>query len=227
MEASLLHSRFKSRHATLLLCGEERCVTTLKTAVYADYVEAGSFMHQSMKKCMHKIRNMSLQTSLIFPVLDRWANLLSFPVKSSVWLYADRKPRACQKLGKGPGVGKCPAPGQHKICKCPTPGTDKAGKCPAVAWGGGGLGAAGIDWCITDHVRLILLYYLRACAKKCFVSFRTRNLVVSFRLYFHKMIFIHHCMTEYRMISQTAIQDKCQFCSHKRQLLNIEPRQKT
>ena len=61
-----------------------------------------------------------------------------FPVKPSVWLYSDRKPRACQKLGNGPGVGKCPAPGQCKICKCPTLGTDKAGKCPAVARGEGG-----------------------------------------------------------------------------------------
>ena len=43
----------------------------------------------------------------------------------------------CQKLGNGPGVGKCPAPGQCKIYKCPTPGTDKAGKYPAVARGGG------------------------------------------------------------------------------------------
>ena len=60
----------------------------------------------------------------------------------------DGKPRACQKLENGPGVGKCPAPGQYKICKCPTPGTDKAGKCPAVARGGEGgavLGAGGID----------------------------------------------------------------------------------
>ena len=39
--------------------------------------------------------------------------------------------------GVCPGVNKCPASGQHKICKCPTPGTDKAGKCPAVARGGG------------------------------------------------------------------------------------------
>ena len=53
------------------------------------------------------------------------------------------------KAREWPGVGKCPAPGQCKICKCPTPGTDKVGKCPAVAWGGGGglvgLGAGGID----------------------------------------------------------------------------------
>ena len=50
-------------------------------------------------------------------------------------LYSDRKPRACQDLGVGPRVGKCPAPGQHKIFKCPTPGTDEAGKCPAVVRG--------------------------------------------------------------------------------------------
>ena len=41
-----------------------------------------------------------------------------------------------QKLTNGPGVGKCPAPGQCKICKFATPGTDKAGKCPQVARGG-------------------------------------------------------------------------------------------
>ena len=41
-----------------------------------------------------------------------------------------------QKLENGPRVGKCPGPGQHKICKCPTPGTVKVGKCPAVAWKG-------------------------------------------------------------------------------------------
>jgi len=85
---------------------------------------------------MHKIENMPLQTSSIFfAVLDRGANLLVFPVKSSVWLYSDRKPRACQKLGAGPGVDKFPAPGQRKICKCPTPRTEKAGKCPVVARG--------------------------------------------------------------------------------------------
>ena len=72
-------------------------------------------------------------------------NLLSFPVKSSVYFYSDRKPRAWKNLGNGPGVGKCPVPGQHKICNCPTPGTDKAGKCPAVAAGGGG-GRAGRSW---------------------------------------------------------------------------------
>ena len=91
------------------------------------------------------------------PVLDRWANLLFFPVISSVWLYSDRKPRACQKLGNSPGVGKCPVPGQRKICKCPTPWTKKAGKCPAVARrreGGGGreLGAARNDWCMTPDL---------------------------------------------------------------------------
>ena len=61
-----------------------------------------------------------------------------FSVKSSAQLYSDRKPRACQKFGVGPGLDKCPAHGQRKTCKCPTPGTDKADKCPAVAGGGGG-----------------------------------------------------------------------------------------
>ena len=36
-----------------------------------------------------------------------------------------------------PGVGKCPALVQCKICRCPTPGTDKEGKCPAEARGEG------------------------------------------------------------------------------------------
>ena len=55
--------------------------------------------------------------------------------------------RACQKLGNGPGVGKCLDPGQCKIYKCPYPGTVKAGKCPAVepGGGGGGLVTAGND----------------------------------------------------------------------------------
>ena len=52
------------------------------------------------------------------------------------------------KAREWPGVGKCPAPGQCKICKCPTPGTDKVGKCPAVAWGGGGWSWAQVE--LTD-----------------------------------------------------------------------------
>ena len=59
--------------------------------------------------------------------------MLVFPVKSSVLLYFDRKPRACQQPGNSPGVGKCPAPGQCKIGKCPIPGNDKVSKCPSVA----------------------------------------------------------------------------------------------
>ena len=52
-----------------------------------------------------------------------------------------RKLSACQKLGGGPVVGKCPIPGQRKICYCLTPGTNKAGKCPTIARerGGGGV----------------------------------------------------------------------------------------
>ena len=57
----------------------------------------------------------------------------------------------------------------------PTPGTDKAGKCPAVARGC--WAQLELTDALLDHVRLILLYYLKACAKKCFVSFRTRSLI--------------------------------------------------
>ena len=91
-----------------------------------------------MKNLMHKINNMPLQPSSIFPVLDRWANLLAFPVKSSVYLYSNRKPRACQKLVGGPRVGKCPVPGQRKICKCLTHGTGwQAGQMPHSSRGAG------------------------------------------------------------------------------------------
>ena len=75
---------------------------------------------------------------------------ICFFSSKTVWVYSDGKPRACQKLGNGSGAGKCPVPGLCKIWKCPNLGHDKADKCPAVAqMGGGELGAAGIDWCIT------------------------------------------------------------------------------
>ena len=57
-------------------------------------------------------------------------NKLVLPVKFSVYLYSDRKPCACQKLGNSPGVGKCPVPGQSKICKCPTPRDWQGRQCP-------------------------------------------------------------------------------------------------
>ena len=73
-------------------------------------------------------------------------------------LYSDRKPRACQKFGVGPGVGKCPAPWQRKICKRPTPGTGKAGKCPAVA---GGVGAGrGWNWLMHNFAVFTDCYFL-------------------------------------------------------------------
>ena len=60
---------------------------------------------------------------------------------------------ACQKLGNGPGVVKCPAPEQCKICKCPTPGTDKTGKCPCNAL------LYGLPWSVLDR-----LQYVQNCA---------------------------------------------------------------
>ena len=92
----------------------------------------------SMKKCMHKIENMPLQTSSIFSHPWQMSQTACFSSKIlCVVTDSDRKPRACQKLGVGPGVGKCPASGQRRICKCPTPGTDRVGKCPTVARGWG------------------------------------------------------------------------------------------
>ena len=40
------------------------------------------------------------------------------------------------KAREWPGVGKCPAHGQCKICKCPTPGLTRRAEWPAVARGG-------------------------------------------------------------------------------------------
>ena len=90
-----------------------------------------------MKKCTHKIKNMPLQPSSICACPWQMSQSAFLPLKPSVELYSERKPRARQKLGNGPGVSKCPAPGQCKIWKCPTLGTDKVGKCPAVAREGG------------------------------------------------------------------------------------------
>ena len=89
-----------------------------------------------------------MHTYMLFWRICLYNPLQFIPVKPSVQLYSDRKPCACQKLGDGPGVGKCPAPRQCKICQCPTPRTYKVGKCPAVARGGVGLGTGVIDWCI-------------------------------------------------------------------------------
>ena len=64
-------------------------------------------------------------------VHDIFYNLCISQFQPSVQLYSDRKPRA-KSSGMALGVGKCPAPGQCKICKCPTPGIDKAGKWAQV-----------------------------------------------------------------------------------------------
>ena len=57
-------------------------------------------------------------------------NMLVLPVKFSVYLYSDRKPCVCQKLGNSPGVGKCPVLGESKICKCPIPRDWQGRQCP-------------------------------------------------------------------------------------------------
>ena len=57
-----------------------------------------------------------------------------FPVKPSVQLYSDRKPRACQKLGNGPGGWQIPGPLAVQNLQMPP-------RNPR----GGVLGAGGID----------------------------------------------------------------------------------
>ena len=93
-----------------------------------------------MKKCMHKIKNMPLQSSSIFSCLSQMSQCAFFPGK----ILCVSKARKCVRVKSS----QMPGPRAAQICKCPIPVTDKAGKCPAVAQGAGGLGAAGIDWCI-------------------------------------------------------------------------------
>ena len=59
-----------------------------------------------------------------------------FQVKPSVYLYSDRKLRACQKLGNGPGGWQMPSP--RAVQNLQTAPPDKGGKCPAVSRGRGG-----------------------------------------------------------------------------------------
>ena len=47
--------------------------------------------------------------------------------------------------GLAQGLANARPPGNATLANAPPPGTDKEGKCPAVARGGGGLGADGID----------------------------------------------------------------------------------
>ena len=75
-----------------------------------------------------------------------------------------------QKLTNGPGVGKCPAPGQCKICKCPTPGTDKAGKCPAVARKRGGGGVGWVQQELTDALSKQFVFQRSAMSSGVFVQ---------------------------------------------------------
>ena len=65
----------------------------------------------------------------------------SFPINLSVF-----RKHVCQMPGGRPGM-LMPSPRSHdKIANAPSPGTDNVSKCPAVARGG--MGTAGIDWCI-------------------------------------------------------------------------------
>ena len=97
-----------------------------------------------------------------FDTHARWQRVMQSA--SSRWSY--EKIGDCEessvhvKTWEWPRVGKCPAPGQHKICKCPTPGTDKAAKCPVVDREGGGGGWAQLE--LTDAL-LKAVSILRVC----------------------------------------------------------------
>ena len=80
-----------------------------------------------------------------------WANLLVFTVKYSVWLYSDRKPRACQKFGVSSGLANALPLGSAKFAD--TPPTELTRRANARSSRGGGLGAAGIGWCINIAAR--------------------------------------------------------------------------
>ena len=69
------------------------------------------------------------------------------------------KPRACQKLGIGPGVsGKCPAPGQCNICKCPTPGLTRRANAPQLPGGGGDWAQVELTDALPEKAKNIIKY---------------------------------------------------------------------
>ena len=88
-----------------------------------------------------------------FPVLDRWANMLVFPVKSSSYILIENRVRV-KSLGIAPGLANARPPGSQNL-QMPHPGDWQGGQLPRSS-PGGCLGAAGIDWSIMDS--LIFLY---------------------------------------------------------------------
>ena len=94
-----------------------------------------------MNKCIRKFDNMALLNLLS---LTDEPICFFFPVISSVLLYSYRKPRACQRLGNSPGVGKCPALGSAKFANTRSPGLKRWAN--ALQWPGGGGGGTGHSW---------------------------------------------------------------------------------
>ena len=85
-------------------------------------------------------------TTWLYWTSCRWQMSQSafFPVISSVLLYSDRKPRACQRLGNSPGVGKCPALSSAQFANTRSPGLKRWANAPR--WPGGGGGGTGHCW---------------------------------------------------------------------------------
>ena len=134
-----------------------------------------------MKKCMDKIENMPLQISSIFSRPWQMSQSACFSSKILCVVSCERKPRACQKLGVGPGVGKCPAPGQRKSCKCPTPGLKRRANTPQHPKGGGGGGGAGRSWNWLMHNGNCYVR-LRKKQSTCFGSIDAKGISILFHV---------------------------------------------
>ena len=105
-----------------------------------------------------KLRKHTFKTSTSFPNPWRKSHCLTnascFPMNSSTTL-SFRK-HVCQMPGGRPGVRKCPAPGRAKIANAPSPGLTMWANAPRLpGGGGGGMGTAGIHWCIRVLVSFV------------------------------------------------------------------------
>ena len=94
-----------------------------------------------MKKCMHKIKNMPLQSSSIFSCLSQMSQCAFFPGK----ILCVSKARKCVRVKSS----QMPGPRGSTNLQMPHSRDWQGGQMPRSSpGGGGGLGAAGIDWCI-------------------------------------------------------------------------------
>ena len=77
-----------------------------------------------------------------------------FPVKPSVYLYSDRKLRACQKLGNGPGGWQMPSP--RAVQNLQMPHLTRLANVPQYPGGGEGGAERSWNWSWLMHKHLVL-----------------------------------------------------------------------